>query len=59
MIDKEAIKKELDSLPDDRLGEVYEFIHALKKKKKEGGRMRTFHLKGQFDDVDVRKRAYE
>jgi len=56
---KEKIKDEIDSLPSDLLEDVYRFIYSLKQKKKSTRELHSFQLKGQFDELDVRKEAYE
>ena len=59
MITKEHIKKEIDQLPDDVLEQVYVFICSIKLNKPVRKRIRSFHLKGQFDNIDIRTMAYE
>ena len=59
MSTKEKIKKELDTLPDEILNQVYEFLHLLKSGKKKRHPIKSFRLKGQFDNINIRKIAYE
>ena len=59
MTTKERLLSEIDRLPPDILGEVLAFIKNLKSRLAEKRKIPTFRLKGQFDDVDLRKRAYE
>lgn len=59
MIIKEEIKRELDNMPDDLLAKVYNYIHSLKSKKIRRKKLHTFNLKGELDNVNIRKRAYE
>ena len=59
MTTKERLLTEIDKLPPDILGEVLKFIKDLKGKLSRGKKIPSLRLRGQFDDVDVRKRAYE
>ena len=59
MTTKEKLISEIDHLPEEILGEILKFIKSLKKKTFAGKCPRNFKLKGQFDDTDLRKRAYE
>ncbi len=62
MTTKEKINKTLDELPDALLEQVYEFINSIKSQNSKDSkkkRVRTFKLKGQFDNVNIRQSAYE
>jgi len=59
MTTKEKLLEEIDSLSSNMVEDVYQFIHSLKVKKKTTNQFRSFNLKGQFDTVDVREKAYE
>lgn len=59
MTTKEKLLTEIDKLPPDILGEVLIFIKTLKGKLPGKKKIPSFKLKGQFDDVDIRKRANE
>jgi len=60
MSTKEKIKKELDSLPDNLLKQVYEFLNGLKHRSAQRRKpIKPLHLKGRFDSIDIRKAAYE
>ncbi|TVM00423.1 MAG: hypothetical protein CV087_13725 [Candidatus Brocadia sp. WS118] len=59
MVTKEKLKKEIDKLPQDLLKQVYQFIHSKKGKTRKKNRIRSFNLKGQFDDINIRENAYE
>ena len=59
MITKDTVKKEIDTMPDELLEEVYKFIHAVKGAKTKKGRIHTFKLNGSFDQLDIREKAYE
>ena len=56
---KEKIKKEIDTLPDDFLKKIYEYIYSIKIVKGKRSSIRTFHLQGQYDKVNIRHKAYE
>ena len=59
MVTKEKLKKEIDELPQDLLKQVYQFIYSVKWKTGKKSRVRSFKLKGQFDDINIREKAYE
>lgn len=59
MATKERLKKEIDKLPQNLLDQVYQFINSMKEKKRTKKRTRSFKLKGQFDDVNIREKAYD
>jgi hypothetical protein len=59
MTTKEKVKREIDQMPNDTLEKVYKYICSLKKKTVQQKKVRTFNLKGQLDDVNIRERAYE
>ncbi|MBF0410475.1 MAG: hypothetical protein HQM10_24230 [Candidatus Riflebacteria bacterium] len=59
MTTKERLFNEIDRLPPDILGEVLKYIKSIKARIASKKRIPTFKLKGQFDDIDIRKRAYE
>ncbi|MFZ2956456.1 MAG: hypothetical protein WA705_06170 [Candidatus Ozemobacteraceae bacterium] len=59
MTTKDRLLSEIDKLPPDILGEVLKFIKDLKGKVLGKKKVPSFKLKGQFDDIDIRKRAYE
>lgn len=57
---KEAIKKEIDSLPEELLNTVHQLIVDLKSKSqkpRKGWTTRDF--KGSLDNLDIRKKSYE
>jgi siroheme synthase (precorrin-2 oxidase/ferrochelatase) len=55
---KERIMNEIESLPDELLEQIRRYIEAVKTETT-GRRHRTMRLKGQFDNLDMRKAAYE
>jgi len=59
MTTKEKLISEIDRLPEEILGEILKFIKSLKKRTVDAKGPRMFKLKGQFDDTDLRKKAYE
>lgn len=59
MVTKENLKKEIDKLPQDLLKQVYHFIHSMKGKHGKKNRIRSFKLKRQYDDINIRENAYE
>jgi hypothetical protein len=59
MVTKEKVKHEIDRMPDDLLEKVYKYINNLKAPKTNKKKIRTYKLHGQFDNINVRERAYE
>ncbi|MBD3374337.1 hypothetical protein GF406_04810 [candidate division KSB1 bacterium] len=59
MTTKEKVKDEIDNMPEELLDQVYEFINALKIKKARNKKIHTYRLKGRFDNMNIRERAYE
>ena len=59
MTTKEKVKKEIDKMPEDLLEQVYEFIDSIKSKRHKKTRIHTFKLKGTFDNLNIREKAYE
>ena len=59
MITKEIIKKEIDGLPDNLLNQVHQFINSMKPKDINRKNIHSFKLKGMFDNVNIRQKAYE
>ncbi len=59
MITKEKIKREIDRMPNDLLEKVYKYINGLTAPKTNKKTFHTYKLKGQFDNINVRERAYE
>lgn len=60
MATKEEVKMQIDLLPDDLIDKVYELLLGLKKQKRKtlkNWKLRDF--KGEFDNKDIRKEAYE
>lgn len=60
MSTRDAIKNEIDKLPEEALKEVQTFLRQLHAKPAAPKRKRpSFKLKGRFDSVDIRQEAYE
>ncbi|MBI1939500.1 MAG: hypothetical protein HYS25_15430 [Ignavibacteriales bacterium] len=59
MITKEKIKREIDRMPNELLEKVYKYINSLTVQKPVKKKLHTYKLKGQFDDINVREKAYE
>lgn len=59
MITKEKLKAEIDRLPENLLEEVYEFINSIRSIRPKERKLRSYKLRGQFDKINIRERAYE
>jgi hypothetical protein len=59
MTTRERIKREIDHMPTDLLEKVHKYINGLTSKKTAKKKFHTYKLHGQFDDMNVRERAYE
>jgi hypothetical protein len=62
IITRDDVKQEVDNLPENALERLYNFIASIRRNtytKSRGTTLRSFHLKGQFDDVNIRQRALE
>ncbi len=59
MITKARIKRKIDRMPNEFLDKVYNYINNLTSSKKGMRKIHTYKLKGQFDDVNIREKAYE
>ncbi len=59
MITKARIKRKIDKLPNEFLDKVYNYINNLTNNRKGKRKIRTYKLKGQFDDINIRTKAYE
>lgn len=56
---KEKIKKEIDSLPEEYLLQLERYLEIMKSGPQKKKRIKTLHLKGKFDNLNIRKLAYE
>ena len=59
MVTKDKIKREIDRMPNDLLEKVYKYINGLISRKTTKRKLHTYKLKGQFDNINTRERAYE
>ena len=59
MTTKEKLKKRIDSLPDELLDQVQRYLDSIKNQRKQKLKILTVHLKGHYDNLDIRQRAYE
>ena len=59
MTTKEIIERNLNDLPEELLKQVYEFIKSISAKKSKKRNVRSYKLSGQFDNENIRQRAYE
>ncbi len=59
MSTREILKKEIDILPDNMIDELYSYLHREAVNVKEKKKIRSFKLNGQFDNINIRKQAYE
>lgn len=59
MVTKERIKREIDRMPNDLLDKVHKYINELTSRKTTKKKFHTYKLKGQFDNINARERAYE
>jgi len=46
-------------MPDDFLEKVYRYINSLRAKTSQKNKLHTFNLKGQLDNLNIHKKAYE
>ena len=56
---KEKIKKEIDAIPEDYLPQLQQYLNMIKKKSAKERHIKTLRLKGRFDEINIRKIAYE
>ena len=58
---KEEIKKEIDKMPDDLVNTVYQYIKEKEKQKEKtkNRNIKTYSLKGKYDNMNIRDKAYE
>lgn len=56
---KEKIKKEIDSIPEEYLIQLEQYLEVIKGSKQKDRKIKTLHLKGRFDGVNIRRLAYE
>ncbi len=56
---KERIKKEIDSIPEEYLVQLEEYVKILKNSIQKEKQVKTLHLHGKFDKINIRKLAYK
>jgi len=57
---REKIKKEIDNMPEELLHCLQKYLeYIVKEDKQRKKQIKTIHLKGQYDNLNVRKIAYE
>ena len=59
MTTKEKLLKVIDCLPDEKIKEIYKLLNSIKENKKNVKSLKTFNLGGKYDNIDIRKAAYE
>jgi hypothetical protein len=59
MTTKENLLKVINNLPDEKIKEAYKLLNSLKVNKKNVKSLKTFNLGGKYDNIDIRKVAYE
>ncbi len=55
---KDKIKKEIDEMPEELLYQVQKYLETIRKAETRKRGYRTLHLKGRYDDVGIRQKAY-
>ncbi len=56
---KEKIKKEIDTMPEELLYELQKYLNRINKRTNTKKKIRKLHLKGQYDNINIRHKAYE
>ena len=56
---KEKIKKEIDLMPEEYLPQLERYLKIIKNIKRKPAGIKTLHLKGKYDNLDIRKLAYK
>lgn len=56
---REQIKREIDTFPEDYLPQLQQYIDSIKRKTQGKRKIRTLHLKGRYDNINIRRIAYE
>jgi len=57
--DRKIVIMDKNKLPEHLLNQIHRLINLLKRGKLAKGKIRSFKLKEQFDNVNIRKKAYE
>lgn len=56
---KEKLKKEIDLMPEECLPQLERYLKIIKGTKRKQPAIKTLHLKGKYDNLKIRKVAYE
>ena len=56
---KETLQQQIETLTESELQEVARLIERLKAPKKRSQYLKTYDLRGKFDNLNVREQAYE
>ena len=56
---REKIKKEIDQMPDELLYELEKYLKNINKRKMLKRKIRKLHLQGEYDNLNIRQKAYE
>lgn len=59
MSTKDKLKKEIDKLTAEQLEKVLNYVAKLKPQRTKKIQLHTHSLKGHFDKIDIRQKAYE
>ena len=54
---REKIKKEIDSMPEELLYRLQQYLDSIKENSERKRQIKTLHLKGRYDNINVRKIA--
>ncbi len=55
----EKLIKEIDKLSDDKIEAIYKLLNNIKAARSKEKKLKTYELGGKFDNLDIRKIAYE
>jgi hypothetical protein len=56
---KDKLKKEIDQMPDELLYQIQKYLNSIKKTSTSRKKIKRIHLYGQYDNMNIRHRAYE
>ena len=56
---KEKINKTIDAIPEEYLPQLERYLEIIRSGKLKEKRIKTVHLKGKFDNINMRRVAYE
>lgn len=55
---KEKLKREIDSVPEEYLPQLEQYLATIKRGKRKRKKIKTLHLKGKYDHLPLRKIAW-